>query len=394
MLIIFLKRTILKQTNLKFEREISNFIKNRRVKLLLTMYKLCVFMFIILIITDLFKNQMSTVLLEVLSLILIASSYFIFYKRKHYDIASYFIITILGFGIIMGLVLNEFNNYLPVYSIPFMLGTFFLFSFKKSFILNIIFFITLYSVFFYMKDIFNDNHFLNNYIAMGNLTIILLIIFIFSYFYEMSRIEDNKRLIDLNYKKDLLYRELQHRVKNNLNIVSSMLSMQALKESQTVKDIIEVSTNRIDSLAMVHSMLYVSDDIENVNVKKFLEKLSNNLKNNANHDVLIELNIKEVELPLNEIIPLGLIVNELLTNSFKYAFKETSNPKINIVFKMYQGNAIFTYHDNGKGYVYNESESMGLKLVELNVKQLKGTLRIKNKNGLGYKISYKRKSNV
>jgi two-component sensor histidine kinase len=173
-----------------------------------------------------------------------------------------------------------------------------------------------------------------------------------------------------------------------------MLSMQALKENKTVRDIIEVSTNRINSMAMVHSMLYVSEDIENINAKKFLEKLSNYLKNNADHNVHIKLNIKELELPLNEIIPLGLIVNELLTNSFKYAFKETSNPKINIVFKIFHGNAIFTYHDNGMGYALDKNDNMGLKLIELNVKQLKGTLKIKNKNGLGYKISYKRKSNV
>jgi len=384
----------LKQSNLKFEREISQFIKNRRVKLLLTMYKLCVVMFTILIITDLFKNQITTVQLEIICLSLIILSYFIFYKRNQFEIASYFIIIILGFGIIMGLVLNEFNNYLPVYSIPFMLATFFLFSFKKSFLLNMIFFISLYSVFFYMNNIFTNHSFLNNYVAMGNLTIILLVIFVFSYFYEMSRIEDNKRLIDLNYKKDLLYRELQHRVKNNLNIVSSMLSMQALKENQTVRDIIEVSTNRINSMAMVHSMLYVSEDIENVNAKKFLEKLSNYMKNNADHNVLIKLNIQELELPLNEIIPLGLIVNELLTNSFKYAFKETSNPKINIVFKIFHGIVIFTYHDNGMGYALDKNDNMGLKLIELNVKQLKGTLKVKNKNGLGYKISYKRKSNV
>ena len=107
----------MKQSNLKFEREISQFIKNRRVKLLLTMYKLCVVMFTILIITDLFKNQITTVQLEIICLSLIILSYFIFYKRNQFEIASYFIIIILGFGIIMGLVLNEFNkSYIDIIS--------------------------------------------------------------------------------------------------------------------------------------------------------------------------------------------------------------------------------------------------------------------------------------
>lgn len=384
----------MKQSNLKFENEIKNFIKNRRAQLLLTMYKLCVIMFIILIITDLFQNKIATVLLEVISLTLIVSSFFIFYKRKEYDRASYIIITILGSGIIMGLVLNEFNNYLPVYSIPFLLGTFFLFSFKKSILLNIVFFISLFLVSYYMKDILIHNDFLSNYVAMGNLTIILVIIFVFAYFYEMSRVEDNKRLIDLNYKKDLLYRELQHRVTNNLNIVSSMLSMQAQRESKEVQEIIDISKKRIDSIAMVHSMLYVSDNIEKVDIKAFLEKLTQNLKTTSHRKVKIQLILNKLELTLNEVIPIGLIINELLTNSFKYAFKNSPSPKIVIVFTSNKENARLVYYDNGSGYDSTKTDNMGLKLVELNVKQLKGDIEIKNKNGLRYKITYKRSLHV
>jgi len=384
----------LKQSNLKFENEIKDFIKNRRAQLLLTMYKLCVIMFIVLIIIDLFQNKIATVLLEVISLTLIALSFFIFYKRKQYDSASYIIIAILGFGIIMGLVLNEFNNYLPVYSIPFLLGTFFLFSFKKSILLNVIFFISLFLVSFYMSDIFTGSDFLHNYIAIGNLTIIVVIIFVFAYFYEMSRVEDNKRLINLNYKKDLLYRELQHRVKNNLNIVTSMLAMQAQRESKEIQEIIQVSKMRIDSIAMVHSMLYVSDNIEKVDIKAFLDKLSQNLKSTFHKSIEIKLDIKKLELTLNEVIPIGLIVNEFLTNSFKYAFENTLKPKIVIVFNENKNNVTLIYHDNGSGYNSTKTDNMGLKLVELNVKQLKGNIKITNQNGLEYKITYKRSLHV
>ena len=83
-----------------------------------------------------------------------------------------------------------------------------------------------------------------------------------------------------------------------------------------------------------------------------------------------------------------------LTNSFKYAFKKTTIPKIIVVFKSYKGKNILTYHDNGSGYTQDKKDNMGLKLVKLNVKQLKGELKIKNLNGLGYKITYKRSFNV
>ena len=210
----------------------------------------------------------------------------------------------------------------------------------------------------------------------------------------MSRVEDNKRLINLNYKKDLLYRELQHRVKNNLNIVSSMLSMQAQRESKEIQEIIDISKRRIDSIAMVHSMLYVSDNIEKVDIKVFLEKLIQNLKSTSHKKIDIQLKLKKLDLTLNEVIPIGLIINELLTNSFKYAFENTLNPKIIIVFTSHEKNATLIYHDNGVGYDSSKKDNMGLKLVELNVKQLKGTIQVDNKNGLGYKITYKRSLHV
>ena len=245
-----------------------------------------------------------------------------------------------------------------------------------------------------MSDIFTGSDFLHNYIAIGNLTIIVVIIFVFAYFYEMSRVEDNKRLINLNYKKDLLYRELQHRVKNNLNIVTSMLAMQAQRESKEIQEIIQVSKMRIDSIAMVHSMLYVSDNIEKVDIKAFLDKLSQNLKSTFHKSIEIKLDIKKLELTLNEVIPIGLIVNEFLTNSFKYAFENTLKPKIVIVFNENKNNVTLIYHDNGSGYNSTKTDNMGLKLVELNVKQLKGNIKITNQNGLEYKITYKRSLHV
>ena len=278
--------------------------------------------------------------------------------------------------------------------IPFFISTFFLFSWKKGILINAIFIITIIFFTVLLKEYFTDSVFLQNQVLINNFIIVLIIILIFTYFYETTRVEAYKLLLESNHKKDLLYKELHHRVKNNLNIVTSMLMMQAQNESKQVKDIIKTSKERINSIAMVHSMLYVSDNMEKVDVKAFLEKLSQNLKTTSDDNINIKLNIKKEFLPLNEIIPIGLIINELLTNSIKYAFEKTSTPKIIIVFKFYKDKNILTYHDNGSGYTQDKKDNMGLKLVKLNVKQLKGDLKIKNLNGLGYKITYKRSFNV
>ncbi len=382
----------MKHFNLELSPEIKTVIENRRKKLLFAIYMISLLILSLLTIKNIYYDYSSIV--GFIPLLLICISFVYFYRNKKYDNASYSILFILACVIIGILIVNKFDNYSPVFIILFSLSTFFLFSWKKGLFINILFFLTLISIFISEKTHFENSVFLNNFIAVSNFIVVLFVVFIFTYFYELTRVESYKLLLESNYKKDLLYRELQHRVKNNLNIVSSMLTMQAQKESKKVKEIIQVSKNRIDSMAMIHSMLNVSNNIEKVKVKAFLEKLSNNLKSNSNKDVDIKLNINEQELPLNEIIPIGLIVNELLTNSFKYAFKDTPDARIVIVFKNYKGKSILAYHDNGPGYNTEEVGNMGLKLVKLNVKQLKGTLKIKNNNGLGYKITYKRSLHV
>ncbi len=174
-----------------------------------------------------------------------------------------------------------------------------------------------------------------------------------------------------------------------------MLAIQAELEDKKTQDILKVSKDRIDSIALVHSMLYISNDIEKVNAKLFIEKLALNIQGTLDTHIAIIFKIKEVELSLNEIIPLGLIINELLTNSFKYAFVDTKNPKILIVLHIRKNKVTLTYHDNGIGYSKTECEQgLGLRLVELNVKQLKGTLTQNRNQGLSYKIIYQRSLHV
>jgi two-component sensor histidine kinase len=197
-------------------------------------------------------------------------------------------------------------------------------------------------------------------------------------------------LLAYNHKKDLLYNEVHHRVKNNLNIISSMLAIQAETESTKIKKIVNISKERIDAIALVHNMLYISNDIEKINVYNFIKKLCSNLKKTTHKNINIMLKIKELELSLNEIIPLGLIINELFTNSLKHAFKTTLNPRIIIVLKLQKNNIMLTYFDNGIGCNQQCKKNIGLKLVNLNIKQLKGSLKIIHNNGLLYKINCKR----
>jgi len=384
----------MKLLDIELSPEIKNIINSRRKKILFAMYILCIAILIIVIIKDIHYNNIEDYVIETFSLILISFSFFYIYKKKKYDLASYSIILITSLAVIASIVVNKFDDYTPVFLIPISISIFFLFSWKKGILVNTLLYFVVFSIYIIGRNYFSDSFFIHNNSAVLNLFITISIILVFTYFYEIARVDAYKMLLLSNHKKDLLYSEVHHRVKNNLNIVLSMLSIQAKEEDKKVQDIIETSKKRIESIAMVHSMLYISNDLEKVNAKQFIKKLILNLQNTINSNIKITQQIDDLELPLNDIIPIGLILNELLTNSFKYAFSTTSNPKIIIILKMHNNAVLLTYADNGSGYKTNHKQNVGLKLVTLNVKQLKGKIEIKEKDGLIYNIKYERVLNV
>ena len=385
----------MKASNLPFSTEIKRATEERRRKIILTIHVVCFFVFLFHTIFDMYYQNYQIIPITIMMFMLVILSFFMLYQKGKYDQASYVILMIFSIETISVVFIYHFDDYTPGFIFPYILGTFSLFSWKRGLIFCITFLLILTLLLFCYQDFLSTSTFLHNRETISNFLSILLIIFVFAIYYETTRIDAYKSLINSNYKKDLLYNEIHHRVKNNLNIVSSMLAIQAEHESAMTQDVLKVSKDRIDSIALVHSMLYVSNDIEKVNAKLFIEKLALTIQSTMNTYVTMVFKIQELELSLNEIIPIGLIINELLTNSFKYAFKDTKNPKIIIVLHTQKNHVMLTYQDNGIGCGCSDcGPALGLKLVTLNVRQLKGTVKINHNHGLGYKITYKRTLHV
>lgn len=378
--------------HLLLNEETQKAMDERRKKIIWVIHIVCFFIFCFLNLTDLYYHKYSIMPIRTMMLLFVVFSFFTFYQKGKYDYASYAMSIILAIETISVIFVYHFDNYTPGFIFPFILAMFSLFSWKKGLAFSILLLLIIGLLLWCYQDILHTSVFLHNTMAIAYFLSILIIVF--AIYYETTRIDAYTRLIDANYKKDLLYDEMQHRVKNNLNIVSSMLAIQAEQEDQKVRDIIKVSKSRIDAIAMVHSMLYVSNDLEKVNAKHFIEKLYLNIQNILSHSVHIVFKAQEVELSLNEVIPIGLIINELVVNSFKYAFKNEKNPKIIIVLKSHGNTILLTYFDNGIGYNLHIEKNFGLQLVDLNVKQLKGTLKVFYNHGLCYKIAYKRDAHV
>ena len=191
----------------------------------------------------------------------------------------------------------------------------------------------------------------------------------------------NRLLEDQNEKIKVLIRELHHRVKNNLQVISSLLGLQSLKiEGEEAKAAFDEGKSRVNAMAMIHKKLYQENDLEKVNINEYLEELINNLKFSfdTSSKVAVNMDVTQAEFNMDKAIPVGLILNELITNSFKYAFENIEKPILDIKLIQNQDQFELTISDNGKAIDQMESieqsESFGLRLVNLLVNQLNGHL--------------------
>ncbi len=197
-------------------------------------------------------------------------------------------------------------------------------------------------------------------------------------------------------EKEALLRELHHRVKNNMQIIISLINMQMNESNDDLMkaNLLDIQ-QRVWTMAIIHENLYVSKNLSKINFGEYLQKLAGNIAStySGNNDINLKVNVSNVFLDLDTAIPSGLIVNEILSNSFKHAFPDGWKGKNNEVYVELEikGNKLLlTIGDNGIGIkdVDKEAErnTLGLVLVEILVKQLKGIIRLYTKKGTRYEI--------
>jgi PAS domain S-box-containing protein len=200
-------------------------------------------------------------------------------------------------------------------------------------------------------------------------------------------------------EKNILLQEIHHRVKNNMQIISSLLSLQSRYVNEEIAlNLLKESQGRIRAMALVHEKLYQSENLGNINFAEYIKSLIMELESlyRVNKSLLkTEINVEDVYLDINAAIPCGLIINELISNTIKHAFKEGTEGNINIKFSRKENDYILSVQDNGIGLPSNISlentDTLGLKLVNALVKQLEGTTEIKRNNGTQFIIKFQNK---
>lgn len=207
-----------------------------------------------------------------------------------------------------------------------------------------------------------------------------------------------KQLTMQIHEKEMLLKEVHHRVKNNLQTVSSLLSLQSRSVSERkIKDLLKSTQNRVISMAMVHEMLYMRKDISQIEYKSYVQELSEYLIKSIkglDSKVNLKIDIPDIKLGIDTAIPLGLLINEAVTNALKYGFTDDEEGEIYIALKQeLDKQYILNIGDNGIGFPdtinYKNTKSLGLKLIYNLTRQLKGTIqKDSTKKGTNYIIKF------
>ena len=197
-------------------------------------------------------------------------------------------------------------------------------------------------------------------------------------------------------EKNILLQEVHHRVKNNMQIISSLLNLQTqYVEDEEAIDVLKESQNRVRSMAIIHEKLYQSEDLTNINFVGYIQSLVSNLfysYNITNNRIQSILKVENLSLNIETAVPCGLIISELVSNSLKYAFPNEMKGEIFVSLKDKEGDYELIVRDNGIGISenidFNNLETLGLLLVNNLTEQIDGKMTINRKQGTEFRIRF------
>ena len=198
-------------------------------------------------------------------------------------------------------------------------------------------------------------------------------------------------------EKEVMLKEIHHRVKNNLSIISGLLYLQSeqVENKQQALDAFEKSRYRIQSMARVHDKLYRTENLVQIDMKEYIEEMADNLMQTLQikPDVAIEYNLDDIFLDINRAVPCGLILNELVTNAFKHAFSEQDSGRIEIELKESDEQTYkLSVSDNGEGLPeqinIDKVHTLGFQIINTLVQQINGELKIHRNEGTQFSIYF------
>lgn len=309
-----------------------------------------------------------------------------YYRYANMDLAIYALVALTTLITYALLVSNRFN--ISVFHIIVPLGYFLLFSLKLSLLITFVHEAIVVLIYAWGRHLYPENIMLHSSTMLTAAIIASLTVILFGIMYHISVENSYRRLEQSDHQKAILLNEVHHRVKNNLNIMSSILGLQVIGEDdKKIKQILQKNRQRIHSIAMVHEALYKHEDFEYIDIVAYLSNVVQ--ANIAISSKKIELSIESSYpvLPFDMALHIGMITNELVTNSLKHAF-EKSEGSISIKIEESDSEYLYHYQDSGNATLEIETlqagRGLGMKLIEMMVEQLDSRMKISGERGMKY----------
>lgn len=253
-----------------------------------------------------------------------------------------------------------------------------------------LYYLILIGMLIYGFNINDEHHFFYNANNMSAYFIATLFVLAFGVFYNYAIERSHYELEKANSEKEVLIKEIHHRIKNNLNIISSILGLQKLEyNSPEIDELIDQNQLRIESISLAHELLYQSQDLEEIDFNYYVYTLGKYLFTSMNaQKIALNIESHNIKFSLDTMSRLGIIINELITNSIKYAFDNDGTIYIALSNKAegYQ----LSYHDEGSKDISlfdSSTDSLGINLIRLSVEQIKGSITISD--SYVYQIQFK-----
>ncbi len=218
---------------------------------------------------------------------------------------------------------------------------------------------------------------------------------IFSSTLEARQRRTTQAILDKELKeKEILIKEINHRVKNNIAVVSSLINLQKYKAKDEYHRLLfdEIKT-KVDAISSIHEMIYQTNSSATLEFQDYILQLLNELNlfyKSKSKSVAIIKNLDKIIVDIDKAIPLALIINEVITNSFKHAFEGVSNPKIEVTIKQSENRTLLSISDNGKGFDYHNvsKDSLGIDIINGLVSQLDGEMKYISEKGTIFMLTF------
>jgi len=345
---------------------------------------------------DIYLARYPQLFYKLISIISLAILFYYFIKTKKTVLFAYLLAFETDLSIMLLAYAHNFNDYYVVYAIIYPVGIFLLMSLRRAVIVVLLHHLSWALLFYYSSSLFESHDFLTNKVAIMKFYTASIITILMSYLYQKIIQDTYDKLAESDAHKEVLLREIHHRIKNNLNFISSILGLQQKhlkhKSVEALENTLNESRLRVSAISLVHNTLYKQPNLALVNFEKYTNSLVENINKATSNQLKVNIHAKNISVKIDTALMLGIMINELLTNSIKYAFDSDEKKEVSITLKKDHSEFHFTYRDHTKKTIdvdkIENSKGLGVRLIKIAARDLDAKLSIYTHGGLIYDIRF------